>query len=57
MRSAITIPGDMPIDDALLVLQQASYPMGIVVDDQGAAIGIVTIKDIVEEIVGELEVW
>jgi len=57
MRPPVTIPQDTPIDDALLVLQQESSPMGVVVDGDGNAVGIVTIKDLVEEIVGELEVW
>lgn len=57
MRPVVAIPADKAIDDALLLLQQASSPMGIVVDEKGAAVGIVTIKDLVEEIVGELEVW
>lgn len=57
MRPAMTLPQDMPLDDALHVLQRARSPMGVVVDETESAVGIVTIKDLVEEIVGELEVW
>ena len=50
--------GEAPrVAEALLPLQKAHQPMGIVVDSDGQAAGIVTIKDLVEEIVGELEAW
>lgn len=44
----------MPV---LYKLQRQHNPMAIVVNDQGQAIGIVTIKDLVEEVVGELGQW
>jgi CBS domain containing-hemolysin-like protein len=31
--------------------------MGLVVDKSGRCLGIVTVKDLVEEIVGELQAW
>jgi len=48
---------DDAIDDALRRLQRKKQPMGIVLDGEDKAIGIVTIKDLVEEVVGELEEW
>jgi len=45
------------VAEALFVLQQARQQMGIVRGRQGAAVGIVTIKDLVEEIVGKLQAW
>ncbi|NOZ19476.1 MAG: DUF21 domain-containing protein [Planctomycetes bacterium] len=57
LRPPLTIPADLAIDDALRFLQRARFPMGIVVNEKKEAVGIVTIKDLVEEIVGELEVW
>jgi putative hemolysin len=42
---------------ALLRLQQSRQAMGIIRDRQGNCIGILTMKDLVEEIVGDLEVW
>jgi len=57
MRPPLYLKKNMPIDDALVQLQKAKQPMGIVVNEMSRALGIVTIKDIVEEIVGELEAW
>lgn len=45
------------VDDALFKLQHAKQRMGLVIDSNKNALGIVTIKDLVEEIVGELAVW
>jgi CBS domain containing-hemolysin-like protein len=47
----------MPVNGALLQLRRTRDHMGIVTNDAGAAVGIVTIKDLVEEIVGELAEW
>lgn len=57
IRGAAYFESDLPIDDALLRLQQSKQNMGIVIDKDKNAVGIVTIKDLVEEIVGELAVW
>ncbi len=53
----IYLDQNMPVDDALFTLQKSKQRMGIVVDAKKRAMGIVTIKDLVEEIVGELAVW
>lgn len=57
IRPAKKLDSSMPIDAALLELRRNREPMGIVINRQGRAIGIVTIKDLVEEIVGELAAW
>lgn len=57
IRTAIYLDQNLPVDDALFKLQQAKQRMGIVVDRYNMALGIVTIKDMVEEIVGELAAW
>lgn len=46
-----------PVPAALLKLQQARQAMAVVQDAAGHCVGILTIKDLVEEVVGELEVW
>jgi CBS domain containing-hemolysin-like protein len=43
--------------NALHLVKRGAQPMGFVKDSQGSVVGIVTIKDLVEEIVGELGVW
>ena len=45
------------IDDALVRMQKTKQRMAIVTNKDNESIGIVTIKDLVEEIVGELIAW
>jgi CBS domain containing-hemolysin-like protein len=53
----LKLPFFMTVTDGLYHMQSARARMAIVTDDQARPIGIVTIKDLVEEIVGELEAW
>lgn len=55
VRPAYYIPASKKIDDLLGELQQKGNHMAVVVDEHGAAIGIITIEDILEEIVGEIQ--
>lgn len=55
--AALVLPEDMGIIDALYRLQHQRQAMGIVANDKGKHIGLLTVKDLVEEIVGELENW
>jgi putative hemolysin len=54
-RAPIFVPGNQPAVDLLVELQRARQGMAFVVDEYGGATGIVTIEDILEEIVGEIE--
>ena len=54
IRPPLYLKADMPADQALIKLQARKQPMAIVRDEQGRNIGMVTIEDIVEEIVGEI---
>jgi len=53
----IVMPGDLGVAPALVRLQQARQSAAFVTDPAGRCIGMVTVKDLVEEIVGELEAW
>ena len=53
----ITLPQSLSVAEALLKLQRTHRALGVVVNNAGTAIGIVTIKDLVEEIIGELQAW
>jgi putative hemolysin len=56
-RPAVWLKPDVSIDDALIHLRRAKQRMAIVIDDELRCLGVVTIKDLVEEIVGDLKEW
>ncbi len=55
VREALFVPETKAVDELLFQLQREGKSMGIVVDEYGGAVGVVTIEDILEEIVGEIE--
>jgi len=54
MRPAIFVPEAKKVDDLLEEMQARRVQMVIVVDEYGGTAGVVTLEDIVEEIVGEI---
>ena len=54
MRSTFFVPDSKPADELLRDMQTARVHMAIVVDEYGGTAGLVTIEDILEEIVGEI---
>lgn len=55
VRDAPIIPETKPLDDLLTELQRQRSSIAIVVDEYGRTVGIATIEDILEEVVGEIE--
>ena len=55
VRDAVIVPETRPLDDLLHDLQVQRASISIVVDEYGRTIGIVTVEDILEEVVGEIE--
>jgi len=49
------VPDTKPANDLLLELQRRGDLMAVVVDEYGGAVGIVTMEDLLEEVVGEIE--
>ncbi len=55
LRPAYFIPESKRVDELLRELQQRRVHMAIVVDEYGGVAGLVTIEDLLEEIVGEIQ--
>jgi CBS domain containing-hemolysin-like protein len=54
MRQASFVPDSKPVDELLRQMQAQRNHMVIVIDEYGGTAGLVTIEDILEEIVGEI---
>jgi len=54
VHDAPIVPETKPLDDLLADLQRQRTSMAVVVDEYGRVVGIVTVEDIIEEVVGEI---
>ncbi|MGW0247878.1 hemolysin family protein [Nocardia goodfellowii] len=54
MRPAVFMPDSKPLDDLLDEMQRRRNHMALLVDEYGGIAGLVTIEDVLEEIVGEI---
>ncbi|MCF6277192.1 MAG: hemolysin family protein [Anaerolineales bacterium] len=55
LRPAYFIPETKKADDLLSEMQEQRFHMAIVVDEYGGVSGVVTLEDIIEEIIGEIQ--
>jgi CBS domain containing-hemolysin-like protein len=55
VRDAPIVPETKPLDDLLADLQRTRSSMAVVIDEYGRVAGIVTVEDIIEEVVGEID--
>jgi CBS domain containing-hemolysin-like protein len=54
VKEALIVPETKPLDDLLADLQRERVSVAVVVDEYGRTAGIVSVEDIIEEIVGEI---
>ncbi len=54
VKDALIVPETKPLDDLLADLQRERSSLSVVVDEYGRTVGIVTVEDIIEEVVGEI---
>ena len=54
VKDALIVPETKPLDDLLADLQRERASMAVVIDEYGRTAGIVSVEDIVEEVVGEI---
>jgi CBS domain containing-hemolysin-like protein len=55
MRPPLYVPDSKPVDDLLRDMQAQRTHVAIVIDEYGGTAGLVTIEDVLEEIVGEID--
>jgi putative hemolysin len=55
LRAPVLVPESMTIDDLLHELQRRKVHLAVVLDEYGGTAGLVTIEDLLEEIVGEIQ--
>jgi CBS domain containing-hemolysin-like protein len=54
-RPAVVVPETLPLPDVLRALRDSKEEMAVVIDEYGGFAGIVTIEDLAEELVGEID--
>jgi putative hemolysin len=54
LRQPIVVPDTKPVQELLRDFQRSEVHMAVVIDEYGGTAGIVTIEDVIEEIVGEI---
>ena len=55
MRPVSYFPESMPLDEALVAMQRTGENLAVIVDEYGGSAGILTLEDLIEEIVGNIE--
>src|SRR6185436_7206481 len=54
-RDVLFVPDSCPVGELLAQFQKSKIPLAIVVDEYGGTSGLVTVEDVVEELVGDIQ--
>ncbi len=55
MRDVLVVPETKPLGDLLMEFKQRKRHLAVVVDEFGSTVGVVTVEDVLEQLVGEIE--
>ncbi len=55
MRDVLVVPDTKPLTDVLIEFRQRKRHLAVVVDEFGSTSGVVTVEDVLEQLVGEIE--
>src|SRR5260370_2857504 len=55
MRDVLVVPDTKPLTDLLMEFKARRRHLAVVVDEFGSTVGVVTVEDVLEQVVGELE--
>lgn len=55
LRPVTFVPENMPVDELLLLMKRGGQHLAMVVDEYGGTVGLITLEDLMEEIVGQIE--
>lgn len=55
LRDLLFVPESLPLGEVLTRFRRTNIPIAIVVDEYGGTSGVVTVEDVVEELVGDLQ--
>lgn len=55
VRPALTVPGSIPLSHVLVEMQKRRTQMAVLIDEYGGTAGMVTLEDVIEELVGDIQ--
>jgi putative hemolysin len=54
IRRVLVLPAQQPLDEVLVAMRRSRTHVGVVVDDEGHVVGLATLEDVLEVLVGDI---